>query len=212
MEGSRFNIVLDVIFGYVWVQNLVICCWWSSWTLANFILIPVEEAVQNQQIASDSLLVAFIFSFIVFRLNEVVKSKYNIMNGQCRFLIGQFLSIFAFFSSLTLWRGFWTVIEFSFIPNLQRENYHLLNYFLMHIFGFSASIVSKTGMSLTKSPGRDPAQLDYNSSQYWSSYNIHQQDNSMQMVNSNVEEATGDEEEGQVNVRFESEESLTASD
>ena len=161
---GHYSPVLDTIFSYTIVHSLVICCWWGFWELENkYILKPCEIVIKDFE-AWDSVIIAFILSFFIFCINTNIKN-YHRRDGSCKSFVIHSMSVVAFLASLNFWRGLWSLMDFYFFPSMSIEE----NLVISHVVGFIWSTIAGTGLTLTQSSCRDPAEPEYNHCQYWSS-------------------------------------------
>ena len=159
-EGHR--LVLDTVISYSLLHTLVICTWWSCWELENEILQHCEIVIRDIK-AWDSVVLAVIFSVIVFSLNTKVKEYFETA-GRFRHILFYSMAFLSFLASLNYWRGLWSLMDFYFFPTMDIT----LNLALSHVVGFTCSFIAGTGLTLTQSTARDPTVPEFNNCQYWS--------------------------------------------
>lgn len=164
-SSEYYSLILDTVFTYIVVHSLVICTWWSIWELENhYILLKCEMVIKDIK-AWDSVILAFIFSILIFGVNGAVKRFFK-KNGHCLkvSIIVNCMSMAAFIASLNFWRGVWSLLDFYFFPNMNEME----NLLLAHVVGFVWTILAGTGLMLTQSSFKDALTPEYNMCQYWS--------------------------------------------
>ena len=151
-SSSLFKVVLDTLFSYGVVHSLVICVWWAMWELENqYILYPCEISVKDFQ-AWDSVILAYLFVFVVVALDKSLKDLDEGQETMKRTVAANCVSFLAFLASLNFWRGIWSIQDFYFFPDMNLRE----NLLLSHILGLVGTLVSRTSLTLTQSSAQDP--------------------------------------------------------
>ena len=161
--GAASSVVLDTVLSYSLLHSLVIASWWGCWELENnFILHDCEIVVKDIQ-AWDSVILALIFSSLVFSLEAWVKQHCQ-TDSRCRHFVFYSMSFMSFLASLNYWRGLWSLMDFYFFPKMDLT----LNLALSHLVGFLWAVTAGTALTLTQSSARDPPAPEFNKCRYWS--------------------------------------------
>ena len=142
--GESYSLLGDVLLSYT-LHALVISCWWSMWELENnFILRECEIVIKDIE-AWDSVIIAFLFSGLVFGLEGRVKEHFE-MSGPCRTAVFYCMAMVSFLASLNYWRGLWSLMDFYFFPAMDPA----LSLLLSHLLGFTWTAVAGTALTLTQ--------------------------------------------------------------
>lgn len=74
-RNGWLKVIGDVIFSYLVIHSLVVCCWWSMWELENnYILFHCEITIKDVQ-AWDSVVFSLIFTLSVSVLDTSEREK-----------------------------------------------------------------------------------------------------------------------------------------
>ena len=142
--GESYSLLGDILLSYT-LHALVISCWWSMWELENnFILRECEIVIKDIE-AWDSVIIAFLFSGLVFGLEGRVKEQFE-MSGSCRTAVFYCMAMVSFLASLNYWRGLWSLMDFYFFPAMDPA----LSLLLSHLLGFTWTTVAGTALTLTQ--------------------------------------------------------------
>jgi len=164
------KVVLDTIISYAVVHSLVICTWWGMWELENrYILFPCEITVKDIQ-AWDSVVLAYLFVFLVVALDKSLKEMEEEGEGNLKLRVSaNCVAFLAFLASLNFWRGIWSLQDFYFFPNMNLKE----NLVLSHILGFLGTFLSRTSLTLTQSSAKDPRTgFNFFACRYWNGREI----------------------------------------
>jgi len=134
--------LVDVIFTNLVVRQLIVFCWWSLWSLENEFLKLNFMGEESSDVSYDSLLIGYAGAILSVTLDQLVQG----LTSTKLYLerpISIFITLLAFFSSVNVWRGVWSMLNHFFLSNLDPDE----NYVISHIAGLcilSALLLSNT--------------------------------------------------------------------
>lgn len=155
----------DVVFTNVIVRQVVVLSWWSLWSLENhFFYFQTPEGEKEEVVSYDSLLLGYFLAMISVGLSQYLLNLKTTKLYVVRAL-DIFTSILAFYSSVNVWRGLWSLQTHFFLPKLQQDE----NYIISHILGLAALSLLRVSNTI----GNDNIVKDCESEevtpiQYWS--------------------------------------------
>jgi len=126
--------IFDVIFINLVIRQLIVFCWWSLWSLENQFfpqyLIRSEEDIL---VSYDSLALGYAGAALCLILDKLIQNltttKLYIVK-----LKSTLVTLLAFFSSVNVWRGLWSLLNCYFLPNIDHDE----NYMIGHVVGLMA--------------------------------------------------------------------------
>jgi len=130
--------VIDVIFTNLIVRQLIVFCWWSLWSLENKFLLTNYIGMQDYDVSYDSLLIGYAGTMLTCGLDRLVLS-FSITQTQTFMLkfVRTLVTVLAFFSSVNVWRGVWSMLDHYFLPGVEQD----VNYMIGHVIGLVALTV-----------------------------------------------------------------------
>eukprot|EP00092_Neocalanus_flemingeri_P028997 GFUD01031480.1.p1 GENE.GFUD01031480.1~~GFUD01031480.1.p1 ORF type:complete len:372 (-),score=93.34 GFUD01031480.1:415-1530(-) len=143
--------LIDVIFTNLVIRQLIVFCWWSLWSLENKILFKNYMGMQDFNVSTDSLFMGYAGAILTVGLDQLVRkvttTKLYIMKPAATLV-----TILAFFSSVNVWRGVWSMLDHYFLHGIDPDE----NYVIGHVAG----IVALTGIMVANTISNDSIVLD----------------------------------------------------
>ena len=128
---SRWWFVADVVFTNVVVRQLIVFCWWSLWSLENRFLIRNRIGFKDSEVSWDSILLGYGATLLAFSLDRLLLSAGPLKQWLSRPLT-YITTLLAFFASVNVWRGVWSLYDIWLFPTVEKE----LNYLVSAAAGF----------------------------------------------------------------------------
>lgn len=126
--------LIDVIFTNLVIRQLVVFCWWSLWSLENQVLTPKHLGEAGPYLAVDSLLAGYAGALLSVLLDRLTS---RITANSPKLWLGRILTtlttLLAFWSSVNVWRGVWSMLDRYFLPGINMEE----NYVVGHLLGLT---------------------------------------------------------------------------
>lgn len=123
--------VVDVVFTNLVVRQLIVFCWWSLWSLENIFLVNNKIGEKDSYISYDSILMGYTAAALAFTTDKLIMKSTNTKQYITKPL--QYLvTIIAFFGSVNVWRGVWSVYDNILFPGVGKE----INYLVSMSVGF----------------------------------------------------------------------------
>ena len=104
-------------------------------------------AEQSSFISYDSLLVGYAGAVFSTFLSKVIQQNLTSTSSVIGKLLSTAVTLLAFFSSVNVWRGLWSLLNVFFLPSLAAE----ANYLIGHLLG----LVALTGLVVTSTIASD---------------------------------------------------------
>jgi len=184
-SGWRFFgdvIFTNVIVRYCWIfhhhsfiqnpyfcRQVVVLTWWSCWSLENeFFYFQTPEGETQAVVSWDSLLLGYSLAMVAVGLSQILlrltSTKLYIVKS-----LDLIATLIAFYASVNVWRGLWSLQSHYFLPGLQQDE----NYLVSHILGLAALSLLKVSNTI----GNDNIVKDCEAEevapiQYWSKAGI----------------------------------------
>jgi len=139
---TKLWFIADVLFTNLVVRLMVVFCWWSLWSLEDRFLILNKISEVDKTIAYDSVILGYGVALIVFLMDIVVETSTTTKQYIKKPLRATTI-IIAFFASVNVWRGVWSIYDSFLFPGIPKE----LNYvasILTAILALSALQLSNT--------------------------------------------------------------------
>jgi len=143
--------LIDVVFTNLVIRQLIVFCWWSLWSLENQFLLKNHIGYADSHVSYDSLLMGYAGAMLSISLDKMMQ---NITTTKLYIIkpASTMITVLAFFSSVNVWRGVWSMLDFYFLPNIdQDENY---------IIGHLAGIIALTAIMVANTISNDTIVLD----------------------------------------------------
>lgn len=132
---DRWWFLVDVIFTNLVIRQLIVFCWWSLWSLENqFLHINFMGEKVSNVVSYDSLILGYSAAVVCLALDHLVDHLTN--TGAKLYVIrpaGLAVTLLAFFASVNVWRGIWSMLNHYFLPNIDHDE----NYIISHITGLA---------------------------------------------------------------------------
>jgi len=131
---DRWWFLVDVLFTNVVIRQLIVFCWWSLWSLENQFLYLNFMGEFSAIVSYDSLLLGYAAAIGCLALDHLVDHLTN--TGSKLYIIrpaGLAVTLLAFFSSVNVWRGIWSMLNHYFLPSIDHDE----NYVISHIAGLT---------------------------------------------------------------------------
>jgi len=167
--SSGWRFFGDVIFTNVIVRQVVVLTWWSCWSLENeFFYFQTPEGETQAVVSWDSLLLGYSLAMVAVGLSQILlrltSTKLYIVKS-----LDLIATLIAFYASVNVWRGLWSLQSHYFLPGLQQDE----NYLVSHILGLAALSLLKVSNTI----GNDNIVKDCEAEevapiQYWSKAGI----------------------------------------
>lgn len=124
----------DVVFTNLVVRQIVVLTWWSLWSLENtFFYFQTPEGETDEVVSWDSLLVGYIAAMVSVALSQVLLGLHS-TKLYVNLILDWLTTLLAFFASVNIWRGLWSLQTNFFLPHLQKDE----NYLISHVLGLAA--------------------------------------------------------------------------
>jgi len=128
---TKWWFLLDVVFTNLVARQLVVFSWWSLWSLENIHLVKNRIGEKDSYVSYDSILMGYAATGLVFTMDKLLISSTTTkqyITKPLRYLT----TILAFFASVNVWRGVWSIYDNFLFPGVAKE----LNYLVSMSFGF----------------------------------------------------------------------------
>ena len=113
---SKFWFFMDVIFINLVIRQLIVFCWWSLWSLENtFFSHPMDA--EDIPGTYDSLFFGYAGAALCLILDKLIQNQITTKLYLVR-PAATLMTILAFFSSVNIWRGLWSLLNRYFLPNI----------------------------------------------------------------------------------------------
>lgn len=130
--GWRF--LGDVLLTNVVIRQVVVLTWWSCWSLENeFFYFQTPEGETQDVVSYDSLLLGYTLAMVTVCLSQLLLQLTSTKLWVVRPL-DLLATLFAFYASVNVWRGLWSLQSHYFLPGLQQDE----NYLVSHLLGLTA--------------------------------------------------------------------------
>jgi len=143
--------LIDVIFTNLVIRQLIVFCWWSLWSLENKFLCKNYMGIKEFNVSYDSLFLGYVGAILTVALDKLIQTV-SIPKLYIKNPAATLVACLAFFSSVNVWRGVWSMLDHYFLPHLDHDE----NYIIGHIAG----IVALTGMMVANTISNDSIVLD----------------------------------------------------
>jgi len=131
-NGWRF--VGDIVFTNVVIRQVIVLTWWSCWSLENkYMYFQTPEGEVQEVVSWDSLLLGYSLAMVAVFLSQVLQ-RLSTTKLYVQKPIDLAASLLAFYASVNVWRGLWSLQSHYFLPSLQKDE----NYLLSHCLGLLA--------------------------------------------------------------------------
>jgi len=161
LENGLLKLLADNVISYMVLHFLVICSWWSLWELENNFIMGKMEIIYKDVEAWDSVILSFVLTLALIPAQRYMSKSRSLENPM--FVESMFVGIIGFLASVNFWRGFWSLFDFYFLPNIDL----VANLVVSHVVGFTALSLLRVSTSLCFSSTKDPVQPRYISCRYW---------------------------------------------
>jgi len=142
---------IDIIFTNLVIRQLIVFCWWSLWSLENQFLLQNQIGIEDFHVSYDSLLMGYGGAILSLCLDKLIlnltTTKLYIVKPAATFV-----TILAFFSSVNVWRGVWSMLDHYFLPSIEQDE----NYVIGHLAG----IIALTAIMVANTISNDSIVLD----------------------------------------------------
>jgi len=162
-DGWKF--LGDVILTNFIVRQLIVLSWWSLWSLENkFFYFQTPDDAELETVSWDSLLLGYCLAMVSVSLSQLLL-RLNCTKLYIVKPLDLLTTILAFYASVNVWRGLWSMLDHYFLPNLQQDE----NYLISHMVGLAALSL----LRISNSIGNDNIVKDCDAEevtpiQYWS--------------------------------------------
>jgi len=130
--GWRF--LGDVLLTNVVIRQVVVLTWWSCWSLENeFFYFQTPEGETQDVVSYDSLLLGYTLAMVTVCLSQLLLQLTSTKLWVVRPL-DLLATLLAFYASVNVWRGLWSLQSHYFLPGLQQDE----NYLVSHLLGLTA--------------------------------------------------------------------------
>jgi len=120
---TKLWFLADVLFTNLVVRLMVVFCWWSLWSLEDRFLILNKISEVDKTIAYDSVILGYGVALVVFLMDILVEKSTTTKQYIKKPLLATTI-IVAFFASVNVWRGVWSIYDSFLFPGIPEE----LNY------------------------------------------------------------------------------------
>jgi len=143
--------LIDVIFTNLVIRQLIVFCWWSLWSLENQFLLKNHIGMADFDVSYDSLLLGYAGAMLSLCLDKLIQ---NLTTTKLYIVrpAATLVTVLAFFSSVNVWRGVWSMLDHYFLPTIAQDE----NYIIGHIVG----IVALTAIMVANTISNDSIVLD----------------------------------------------------
>jgi len=172
---TRAWFVADVLFTNLVVRLMVVFSWWSLWSLEDRFLILNKISEIDETIAYDSLILGYGVAIVVF-LMDILVERSTTTKQYVKKPLRCLTIIVAFFASMNVWRGVWSIYDSFSLPRIPQE----LNYLASLVTAFLALSL----LQLSNTICNDHIVLDTNEDaviniNYWKSKARHDDEDEM---------------------------------
>ena len=143
--------LIDVIFTNLVIRQLIVFCWWSLWSLENQFLLKNHIGMADFDVSYDSLLMGYAGALLSLCLDKLIQN----MTTTKLYIVkpaATMITVLAFFSSVNVWRGVWSMLDHYFLPTLDTDE--------KYIIGHMAGIVALTAIMVANTISNDSIVLD----------------------------------------------------
>jgi len=158
---SKMWLFLDTIFTNLVIRQLIVFSWWSLWSLLNTFLLQPKVA-RGEGVSYDSLILGYIGAGLCLIFDRVIQNSV-LKNPYMMKLTSMLVTLLAFFSSVNVWRGMWSLLNMYFLPSLEPDGSYLIG----HVLGLTALSALKLSNTIATdgiAEDSDEAVVDI---QYW---------------------------------------------
>jgi len=131
--SSGWKFFGDVIFTNVILRQVVVLTWWSCWSLENEFFYFQSPEAEVEVVSWDSLLLGYTLALVTVGLSQLLlrltTTKLYIVKP-----LDILATLTAFYASVNVWRGLWSLQSNYFLPGLQQDE----NYLVSHLLGLFA--------------------------------------------------------------------------
>jgi len=161
-NGWRF--VGDIVFTNVVIRQVIVLTWWSCWSLENkYMYFQTPEGEVQEVVSWDSLLLGYSLAMVAVFLSQVLQ-RLSTTKLYIQRPIDLAASLLAFYASVNVWRGLWSLQSHYFLPSLQKDE----NYLLSHCLGLLAlSLLRVSNTIANDSIIKDCEAEEVTPIQYW---------------------------------------------
>ena len=163
---SNFWLFIDVIFTNLVIRQLIVFCWWSLWSLENKFF-PHHKGEEVDSVSYDSLFLGYAGAALCLMLDKLIQ---NLITTKLYIIrpAATLVTILAFFSSVNVWRGLWSLLNLYFLPNIDHDE----NYVIGHVVGLVALSVMMLANTIANDSIAEDIETDAGVSIcYWSRNN-----------------------------------------
>jgi len=140
--SSGWKFFGDVIFTNVILRQVVVLTWWSCWSLENEFFYFQSPEAEVEVVSWDSLLLGYTLALVTVGLSQLLlrltTTKLYIVKP-----LDILATLTAFYASVSVWRGLWSLQSNYFLPGLQQDENYLVSHFL-GLFALTLLRVSNT--------------------------------------------------------------------
>jgi len=158
---SKMWLFLDAIFTNLVIRQLIVLSWWSLWSLLNTFLLQPKVA-SWESVSYDSLILGYVGAILCLLFDRMIQNS-ELKNTYFLKLTSMLVTLLAFFSSVNVWRGLWSLLNVYFLPSLEPDR----SYMIGHVLGLAALSALKLSNSIATdgiTEDSDEAVVDI---QYW---------------------------------------------
>lgn len=133
VPNNKWAFFADVLFTNLVIRQLVVFGWWSLWSLENLFLIDKDIGEKEEVISYDSLMLGYAATFMAFFMDRLLQRP---RLRKTMFIVKSLEVIavlLAFFASVNVWRGLWSIYDNVSLPGLGRN----ANNLVCHLVGLT---------------------------------------------------------------------------
>lgn len=124
--NDKWLFFADVLFTNIVIRQLIVFGWWSLWSLENLVLIDKDIGEKEEVISYDSLMLGYAATFVAFFLDRLLQRprvRKAVLLAKAAELA---VVLLAFFASVNVWRGLWSIFDNVSLPGLSRNANNLI--------------------------------------------------------------------------------------
>lgn len=119
--NDRWWFFADVLFTNLVIRQLIVFGWWSLWTLENLFLIDKDIGEKEEVISYDSLMLGYSATFVAFLVDRLLQRP-RVRKAVYMVKLLEFLVVLlAFFASVNVWRGLWSIYDNVALPGISAD-------------------------------------------------------------------------------------------
>ena len=115
-----------MLFTNLVIRQLIVFGWWSLWSLENLFLIDKDIGEKEEVISYDSLMLGYAATFVAFFMDRLLQRPRVRKTMFLVQILELVVVLLAFFASVNVWRGLWSIYDNVSLPGLSANANNLV--------------------------------------------------------------------------------------